>query len=283
MTAVGVGRRRQRVHRRQPAVGAALGRAPSDAVRWSTPPGPVAPGAARNAGVRAADGDQLAFCDADDVVQPGWLAACVAAHSRRPTWSPGSSTSGPSTASRIAPEPASMLQLGFLPAGLGANLAVRRERLRGGRGFAEELHDRRGHRPVLAAPARGLPLRRRRSTPWWPSGTGPASGPVFRQGRAYGRSGPALYRRHRADGAGRNLGGAARSWLWLVVHAPLLISRDEPPRPVGPGRRHAHRAAGGLGPPSGSSSPEAPLVPAEWRPSAAAPWTGQLTSQSAPT
>ena len=39
------------------------------------------PGAsfARNAGVSAASGDFLAFCDADDVVTPGWLSALVAA------------------------------------------------------------------------------------------------------------------------------------------------------------------------------------------------------------
>jgi glycosyltransferase involved in cell wall biosynthesis len=34
---------------------------------------------ARNAGVSVARGDFLAFCDADDVVEPGWLAALVSA------------------------------------------------------------------------------------------------------------------------------------------------------------------------------------------------------------
>ena len=39
----------------------------------------VGPGGTRNAGARAAQGELLAFCDADDVVQPGWLSADVAA------------------------------------------------------------------------------------------------------------------------------------------------------------------------------------------------------------
>ena len=36
-------------------------------------------GATRNVGVEAARGELLAFCDADDVVQPGWLTAHVLA------------------------------------------------------------------------------------------------------------------------------------------------------------------------------------------------------------
>src|SRR5580692_963502 len=37
----------------------------------------VGPGATRNVGARCARGELLAFCDADDVVQPGWLQSCV--------------------------------------------------------------------------------------------------------------------------------------------------------------------------------------------------------------
>ena len=45
--------------------------------RLVTSAGARGPGAARNAGVREAKGDLLAFCDADDVVSPGWLGALV--------------------------------------------------------------------------------------------------------------------------------------------------------------------------------------------------------------
>ena len=58
--------------------------------------------AARNAGVGRPRGDLLAFCDADDVVHAGWLAGCARAPAR-PTWWPGSSTSGHSTDSRLPP------------------------------------------------------------------------------------------------------------------------------------------------------------------------------------
>ena len=46
---------------------------------------------------------------------------------------------------------------------------------------------------------------------------------VFRQGYAFGRGGVVLYRKHRPAGARRNLAGAARSWLWLLVHLPVLV------------------------------------------------------------
>ena len=97
------------------------------------------PAAARNTGVRATQGDMLAFCDADDVVQPGWISACVAglddADVVAGTFDMASLNGAPA-GDRV---PAATGQLGFLPAGLAANLAVRRTAFEAVDGFREEL------------------------------------------------------------------------------------------------------------------------------------------------
>ncbi|HXW39554.1 MAG TPA: glycosyltransferase family A protein, partial [Acidimicrobiales bacterium] len=76
--------------------------------------------AARNAGVKAARGDLLVFCDADDVVQPGWLNS-FAKRLQDVDVVAGVFDFWSLNGLRISPDqPASMRQLGFLPAGLGA-------------------------------------------------------------------------------------------------------------------------------------------------------------------
>jgi len=183
-----------------------------------------APGA-RNSGVRAAKGDLLAFCDADDAVDKDWLAHCVAALDHADVvagvfdfWSLNAGPESPPTA-------AATHQLGFLPAGLAANIAVRRIAFEEVSGFAEDLPigedidlcwrlQLRGFRFAIAPEA--IVAKRERST----------FTEVFRQTAAYGRCGPVLYRRYRAVGAHRDLVGACKAWVWLALSIPSLLNDE---------------------------------------------------------
>jgi len=192
--------------------------------------------AARNAGARVARGDALAFCDADDVVGTDWLAGCREALERADVVAGLFDLTSLNGQPASEPVAASMLQLPHLPAGLSANLAVRRSAFLDVGGFAEDLAtgedvdlcwrlQEAGYRFALAT---GAVVAKRDRTGFRE---------VFAQTAAYGRGAPVLYRRHRAAGARRNLSGAARSWLWLVVHLPDLMG-------PGPARTAWARGAG---------------------------------------
>jgi glycosyltransferase involved in cell wall biosynthesis len=195
----------------------------------------VGPGAARNAGVHAAHGDLLAFCDADDVVRPGWLRAITAGLTEADIVAGSFDMASLNGIRTDELSPAATSQLGFLPAGLAANLAVRRPAFDAVGGFSEELFvgedidlcwrlQLHGYRFSLA-PAAVVAKRE------------PASlGILFRRALAYGRCGPNLYRRYHRNGARRDLVGSAKSWAWLVVALPGLARTDV--------RRRWIRAAG---------------------------------------
>ena len=172
--------------------------------------------AARNAGVEVARGELLAFCDADDVVMAGWLQACADAlhHAdliagRFDFWSLNSIPPAP-------PVRAATRQLGFLPAGLGANLAVRREPFLEVGGFDEQLVPgedidlcwRMQLRGFVYAEAPDAVVAKRARSDFRGA---------FRQAYAYGKCGPLLHKRFRRAGAQRDLEGACKAWVWLVV------------------------------------------------------------------
>ena len=187
------------------------------------------PGAARNAGVKAAHGEMLAFCDADDVVQPGWLTAHVLALTDADisagAFDPWSLNGlARPTALSYIPPPA-MTLFHFLPAAGSGNLALRRRVFEDLGGFAEDLmtgedfdlswrSQLSGHRYVLTTDA----VVARRDQQGFKA--------VFQRYTAYGRCGPVLYRRFKAKGLQRELAIAAKTWVWLLLSTPRLLQPE---------------------------------------------------------
>lgn len=190
------------------------------------------PAGARNAGVRAARGDLIVFCDADDVVAPGWLAAMVDALREHPVvvarldhdqlnhaWSRALRAS---QTGLVQSEPP------FLPYAFCAALGVRRSAHEAVGGFREEFdracEDRdycyrlqlAGY-PLSLADGAVVHYRHRES----PLG-------VFRQSRSYGLGNVQIYAAYRAEGLGRpSQPQALASWLLTPVRfVQALRSRD---------------------------------------------------------
>lgn len=184
---------------------------------------------ARNAGLRAARGDFLAFCDCDDVADPGWLAALAGAAGQadlvggRNEWEllndPMVRAWRPS-----APMTDLMHDHGFLRYAPGGNLGVWTSVARA-IGWDEQFTfggsdqcfawraQLAGYR-LAFAPDAVMQLRFRRTL----AGTA-------RQFYRYGRSGPQLHRTFRGAGIPRpDNRTALRRWRWLAAHLPDLWS-----------------------------------------------------------
>lgn len=187
------------------------------------------PGEARRAGMRASTAPLLAFCDADDVVGPRWLAAMgegLRAHEF---------VTGPIDYARLNPRELATQRGSFgsgfsrladlVPVASSCNFGVRRDVLEGAGGFSalevgEDLDTsyrlwRAGAR-LHFAPDAVVHYRLRRD----------ARG-QFLQALRYGAVHPLLMEQLRRDGVARpsRLGGV-RGWGWLLRTLPRLADRE---------------------------------------------------------
>jgi glycosyltransferase involved in cell wall biosynthesis len=188
---------------------------------------------ARNCGARAARGELLLYCDADDVVAPGWLKAMAEAL-------PGADLCGgsfdedalndPLLRAWRAPRSADALpvSLRFLPFVVGSNCGMRTSLWRELGGWNEtytyggddvEFSWRAqlaGYR-LRYAPDALVRTRYRTRLP-----------ELARQFFRRGRAAPRLFREFRAAGVPRNPPReVARDWLWLLTRVPTLLSTPE--------------------------------------------------------
>lgn len=187
---------------------------------------------ARNVGARAARGDLLLHCDADDVVTPGWIAAMADAASGadvvggRLSWDLlNDDVALAAHAPLGARSPGEMTALsrphGFLPYAPGCNLAVWTEVARA-IGWDESFRyggsdEEFGWRAQLAgytlafAPASVVHQRLR-----------PRTRPMVRQQIRFGGAAPRLVSAFREHGPRPDNRRALERWWWLVRHAHHL-------------------------------------------------------------
>ena len=190
--------------------------------------------AARNIGARAAAGDGLVFCDADDVVAPGWLAALARALEGH-DFVAGACDHEALNPGPVADWHARTFETGlpvgmnFLPYATSANMAVSRAAFFEVGGFDESF-------AAVGAAGEDIDLSWRlqlggyrlhfepraliyyRHRPDLPE--------VWRQNLHYGMADVLLYRRYRAHGLRpRPLSQALRGFRGLLLRAPALVRR----------------------------------------------------------
>lgn len=213
-------------------------------------------GAARNAGARAARAELLAFCDADDRVTPGWLAAMVEALQSHPlvagamdheTLNPGETT-GWHFRSHVDSAP---LGSRFKPYALSANMGVRRRVFEEAGGFPEDLEitggaagedmalswalQLAGH-DLHFEPSAVVSYRHRHSF-----------GELWKQHVAYGYAETVLYRKFRGHGVPRSrLLSALRTYLRLLFRINRLLDARRRPGWLREAARRSGRLRGSI-------------------------------------
>lgn len=191
------------------------------------------PGAAhaRNVGAACARGRALAFCDADDVVAPGWLEALVAAleHHQLAAGRLDFAALNDGDARRFEPPHGLHVHLDFLPAAASANLGIDRAAFDACGGF-NELQPGGGAEDVdlcwraqlqgfslVAADDAVVSYRLR-----------PTLAARARQLEHYGTCDALLYRDFRSRGVRRpSAVGVLRQWVWIGLRLLRLRRSDE--------------------------------------------------------
>jgi GT2 family glycosyltransferase len=202
------------------------------ALHWIDASARRSPAHARNAGAAAARGELLLFCDADDVVAPGWVAAMAAALARYGL------VASRYDAARLNPPAVRDLHATpqteelprydyppFLPHAGGGGLGVRRELHERVGGFDESMPALEDTdycwRLQLAGVEMGFARDALVHVRYRPTLAG-----NFRQAFSYGEHNVRIYRRYRGRGMPRlgPLPGLIR-WGKLLLTAPLLLTR----------------------------------------------------------
>lgn len=188
---------------------------------------------ARNVGSRAARGDFIAFCDGDDLVEPGWLEAIVEVGQSCDLV--GGHLDWVSLNSPMArawrPPPAGdglPISLGFLPYAVGANCGVRTEVWQVLGGWREDLaicgdDIDFSWRAQLASYRLGYAPKAVVRYRYRDNATATA-----RQFYNYGRAQPGRYKEYREFGVPPNdWKWAIREWTRIGLHSVDLLRSDE--------------------------------------------------------
>jgi GT2 family glycosyltransferase len=184
---------------------------------------------ARNQGARHAVGDILAFCDADDVVSPGWLeaiaarASCCALVGGRLDFQQLNAPRWPI----IVDEEGLEVHLGFLRIAPGGNLAIPRDAFEKLGGFVESYlagedvdfswRAQLAGYPIVYAPEAVVACRPKETLRG-----------LMRQVHRAGRTDVRLYRDYRHAGLSRDpVVATVKTSAWLLLHLPsVLRARD---------------------------------------------------------
>lgn len=188
---------------------------------------------ALNTGVRAAKADAVAFCDADDIVSNGWVAAMGDGLKRHPFVSGPLETKklnrSPLTEHRNNAQSSGIQQYSyppFLPHAGAGNMGVRRELFESLGGFDESLRTLFETDFCWRVQLRGIPLVPVRNAVVHVRHRDRVRA-LLRQARMYAEYDVELYKRYRPLGMPRlSVKTGVRAWIDLAIHVTDVLRRE---------------------------------------------------------